>query len=136
MTKAPRQPAGHGPHGAGLGRLDVTRGGSRDYTPDQAALVLRVLLGRVGPANAIQVADLARMTGLDGRTVRAIVTDRDGEDYLLGGGDDGLYVCTVAEQGDALTARCEATAATLGRRVLRRRTYAAAFLPRRQPALF
>ena len=125
-----------GKQGAFGHAMDITRSGSQSYTPEQAALVLRVFTGHVGHGGAIKVADLAARCNLDGRTVRQIVTDRDGEDYLLGGGDEGYYVATEADDADGLTNRLEATARTTLRRVERRRRYAAQFLPRRQPQLF
>ena len=119
----------------GTRRLDVTRAGDREYDEHQAASVRLALEDRVGPARAVKVADLAERTGVDGRTVRAIVTDLDGVVFLIGGGDDGLFVCAFAEEGEPLTRRLSATEKALADRVHRRRLYATHQLPRRQETL-
>ena len=115
----------HGTHGSG----------ARDYDGKQAASVRHVLRGHVGAASAVTVDELARATGIGGRTVRAVLSDLDGRDFVLGVAGDGVYVCETADEADGLTAKLESQARKMGERVERRRAFAAG-LPRSQGYLF
>lgn len=115
--------------------LDVTRQGRRDYTLGQEYQVVEAILSR-GPDAPITVARLAEVLGMDGRTVRQIVSDNDGVAYLLGGGDEGYYACPFADDGEEMTARLANQAATLRARVDRRIMYADAQMARRQGRMF
>lgn len=115
-------------------RLDATRGGSRDYTPTEARRVRAALAARVGRPAMTTIADLSAELGIEGRTIRAVLSALDGEAFLLGGGNEGVYACAYADEGDDMTRRMEALASTIAKRVARRRAYEAT-LERRQERL-
>jgi len=112
--------------------LDITRSGSREFTATEEHKVLSYMF-LFGEDQYRKVEDIARATGVEGRTVRAILAHNDGRSFLLAGGDDGLKVARFAEEGDGLTARLTRTAETAAERVARRQAYD---LPRRQAGLF
>ena len=113
-------------------QLDVTRRGAREFTPTEEHRVLSDMY-LFAEDTYRKVEDIVRSTGVEGRTVRAILAHHDGRSFLLAGGDDGLKLARFAEEGDALTARIARTAETASQRVARRRAYD---LPRRQAGLF
>jgi hypothetical protein len=114
-------------------RLDVTRRGDREFTPTEEHKVLSYMY-LFAEDTYRKVEDIARATGVEGRTVRAILAHNDGRSFLLAGGDDGLKLAQFAEEGDAMTARLSRTAETASKRVARRRAYTA--VPRQQAGLF
>lgn len=115
-------------------RLDITRRGRRDYTEAEADAVAAYMLAYcVGAAAAQTAADIASRLGMDGRTVRQIVSDLDGVAFLVGGGDEGWFVAEYAEDAEGMTRRLQATAAALSARVERR---AAFDIARRQASLW
>ena len=104
--------------------LDRTREGSRTYTASERQRVVEAFRAHVGPSHAIRTVDLAEITGIDGRTVRAILADADAVEFLIGGHDDGRYVCALAGQGESLTRTMQAEAMSLLERVNRRKVFA------------
>ena len=117
-------------------------GGARDYTDVQARQVVELLREHVtGRANAISSDDFhtafVAALGISPRAFRAIVSDRDGIDFLVANEGNGrLYLCETADEGEATTARLAARAQTELRRVSRRRAFAVERLGRRQGLLF
>lgn len=60
-------------------------------------------------------------------TVRAIIADRDGVDFLIANaGDRALYVCATAQDGDVTTGKLAARITTERERLARRQVYAQA----------
>jgi hypothetical protein len=115
--------------------LDITRAGSREYSPRQVELVTMAIQSHRGPHRAITVADLSLELEMDGRTIRQIIANYDGVTFMTGGGDDGLYACDFADQGEHLSNRLEAHARTELERVARRRAFAEK-MPRQQLRLW
>jgi hypothetical protein len=111
--------------------LDATRRGDRDYTPHEEHRVLSYLYLYAEDAYR-KVTEIASATGVEGRTVRAILAAHDGRSFVLAGGDDGYKIARFLEESELMTARLASTAETLGQRVARRRAFP---LPRRQAAL-
>lgn len=109
--------------------------GGRSYKAHEARLVAAELKYATGLTRAVTVEYLARATGIGGRAVRQILSDFDGVWYLLGGGDDGYYVCEWADEGDSFTRRMRSQVTTMQERVTRRSTFAAT-LPTQQGDLF
>lgn len=116
----------------GVGRLDVTRAGSREWTAAEEDQVVRYAQQYLVGGH-VTMATISRATGIDGRTVRAILSHHDGRTFVVCGGDEGLMLARYAEDAAALTARLRATAAALLERAERRAAYP---LPVRQPGLF
>lgn len=114
---------------------DLTRSGSRDYDDKQHDRVISTFkhMCSIG-AVPVQAEELARICGMGGRTVRQIITDADGIEFLLGGGDDGYSIATYREDAAALTRRIKAQAMTMLERV-QRRELAQETLERRQLVL-
>lgn len=111
--------------------------GSREFSPDERARVLRELLsGRyTGASNVIPVAEFAAIGGLEGRTLRAILTDLDGTECLIAYTEDGFFLAEYAEEGESHTRILQARARTEFARAERRQAWADAHLPRRQEML-
>lgn len=113
--------------------------GRREYNDAEAKRVVYALIFNcTGEAQAISAADFAEnyCPGLDPRTVRAIVSDRDGVDYLLANPGDGRqWVCEIADEGDTTTAKLRARAKTELERAARRTAYANTQLGRQQMAM-
>ncbi len=112
-------------------RLDSTRGGSQTFSGPDAKRVEAALKKRVGRAKLTTVADLSQELGIEGRTIRSILSSLDGVAFLLGGGNEGVFVCEYADEGDDMTRRMENLAEAIRRRVARRQALEAS-LPRRQ----
>lgn len=130
-------------------RLDITRRGSREYSPKQADIICKLFVDHhSGSHHAVTVAvfthevhaalrdhGFAPARFLDGRTVRQVLTDRDGKDFILGtAGEAGYFVCTWADDAELHTRRLERSVRTLVRRIEERRRYAT-HLPLRQGTL-
>lgn len=79
--------------------------------------------------------DAVLATGIPGRTVRAILSDADGVEFVLRLGDGGIGIATCVEEAAHGTASLDSHARTLGERVSRRRSYTEANLPRVQGLL-
>lgn len=111
---------------------DNSRSGSRDFTRDQLDYVAVVFLTLKSPRS---IDEISSMTGISGRTVRAIIAARDGIDYLVAGGDSGLMPAATAEDAESMTNRIESQARQMFERVGRRRKYALEHLRPTQGAL-
>jgi len=110
--------------------------GSREYTDDQWAAVVGTMKGRhIGPVFRITTEALAAETDVPGRTIRAILSDADGAEFCLGGGDDGLYIAESYEETTSITGRLFSQASRMRERAQRRHDYAGKNLPRRQGQL-
>ena len=111
--------------------------GSREFSPDEYARVRRELLsGRyVGASNVIPVAEFASTVGMEGRTLRAILTDLDGVVCVIAYVEDGMFVCEFYEETEPWTRVLIARAQREFARAERRRAYAEDALPRRQEVL-
>lgn len=109
--------------------------GGRTYTAAQGRSLSAALKLHEGPTQAVTVEELAMATGVNGRAVRQFLSDYDGVWFLLGGGDDGYFVCEWADDGDGFTRRVASQIKTMQERVDRRRQYAGT-LPRKQEGLF
>jgi hypothetical protein len=115
---------------------DITRTGSREFTDEQEEAVVGHILKLTDPRRPVSVTVIAEHLRLSGRTVREIVSKNDGVLYLLAGGDEGYYVAGIADDGDGLSRRLEAQAASLLARARRRHAYAGEHLTRRQKGMF
>lgn len=113
-------------------RLDITRAGNREYTEAQEQTVLGFALVHMRD-EYLTVADIAQKLGVEGRTVRAILSWHDGRSFKLAGGDEGLKLAAYEEEAEALTERIHATGQSNLDRATRRRLFT---LPRRQELLF
>jgi len=110
--------------------------GSREYSDMERARVVRQIRERhAGEQNATDLADVSRTTGLEVRTVRAILADADGIEFVLAYEDNGrLYAAEYQEQAERHTRVLRARAKSELDRV-ERREQGAAGLPRRQEML-
>ena len=108
--------------------------GSRGYEPADVERVLDALPR--GRQEAVTLRTFAEMLGMDGRQVRAILSDNDGVDFLLAFDDTGLmWAAEWLEDATAHTEKLRARAQTLMARVARRERYGRTTLERRQPRL-
>jgi len=114
--------------------LDKTRRGSRHASDADRARVWSAMQRHTSPNDATTTAGLCDETGLQGRVIRAAFESDDGDDYILAGGDDGLYLAEYHEDAERMTRRLEAHALAELRRVARRRAYQDG-MPRRQGLL-
>ena len=111
----------------------AAQSGSREYGPADVERVLDALpRGRQG---ALTSRTFAEVLGMDGRTVRAILSDRDGIDYLQARDGDLFWDAAFLEDGIGWTETLRARATTELQRVARRERYAKTTLDRRQPRL-
>ena len=118
-------------------RLDITRRGVRSYTPGQAALLAETLRAfHVGAGQRVTMATLARALRLDGRILRAALRDLDGVEFVIAGGDDGLYIATATEEAEQFTWRLMRTATSLQSRGRRRIQWTNEHLTPHEPELF
>jgi len=92
----------------------------------------------VGEARAVKVADFvadASVIGISPRTIRQILSDADGVDFVIVYDDNGMYLADNAEDTEKTTRLLEARARSLAQRATRRRCYTEEHLPRRQMGL-
>ena len=113
----------------------LAQSGSRDYEPADVERVLDAL--QRGLQGAMTMRTFSESLGMDGRQVRAILSARDGIDFLLAI-DEGTGLMWDAEWLEDATAHTEklrARAQTLMARVARRERFGRTNLQRRQPRL-
>src|SRR5262245_57317864 len=101
---------------------DITRRGSREYSSDEYSKVVQSLRDAICSLNT---DELAKITGIPGRTVRAVISAADGVEFVLAGGDEGYRIAARAEETDALNARLESQARKMLERVARRKAFTA-----------
>ena len=98
--------------------------GSREFTPEEYERVVSTLRDfHVGHANRVRTEDLGTETGVGGRTLRGIFAEADGREFVLGQGDDGVFVAETAEDAEPGTRRLEAQARKMLARANRRRDF-------------
>ena len=107
--------------------------GSRDYTPDDVARVLEALPR--GREEAMSQRTLCDMLHMDARTVRAILADRDGIDFVMAHSGDLMWDAERFEDTIGHTATLRARAQSELARVARRERYASVNLQRRQAGM-
>jgi DNA-binding GntR family transcriptional regulator len=79
------------------------------------------VLRELGNGARITQAELAMLTGLSGRTVRAILADIDGRlGLVLARDNDRLWIARTRDEADAYTLSLARTVATLAARIARR----------------
>ena len=111
----------------------AAQAGSREYDDADVERVLDRLPR--GSANATTMRTFADIVGMEGRQVRAILSDRDGIDYVLAYDGDLFWAAEFFEETRGWTETLRARAQTELDRVGRRERYARMTLPRRQPEL-
>ncbi len=104
----------HGIHGTG----------TTTYTEAQSTLITALVRALNTRSIVPTVGELAEATGMKGNTIRAIMSEADGNTLLLGGNGVGYQIARAAEEGDKLTARLESQINSMQERVDRRRRYA------------
>lgn len=111
----------------------AAQSGSRDYEPEDIARVLDAL--PAGRQEAVTSRTFAEMLGMDARTVRAILSDHDGIDYLQARDGDLFWDAAYLEEATGHTELLRARAQSEMARVARRERYARTKLQRRQGAM-
>lgn len=104
----------HGEHGTG----------PRSYTPGDVEAVRRALAG-TSEAHPISIAQLAAVANLNGRTVRSVISERDGIDFLVGCAPTGeLFDATEApNDASGFTIKLESQIKKMASRVRRRNAF-------------
>ncbi len=106
--------------------------GAPTYTPAEERNVLAAMREHVGIARATSEEALVRLSGVQGRPLRAILAAHDGVDFVLANsGDKRLYICEFFEQAEHTTRTHRSRARKLSERA-DRRDVLAANLPRLQ----
>lgn len=108
----------------------AAQSGSRDYEPADVERVLEALPR--GRQEAVTSRTFAEMLGMDGRTVRAILSDYDGVKYLQARDGDLLWDAAYLEEAHGHTELLRSRALTELERVARRERYARTNLERKQ----
>ena len=104
--------------------------GSREYDDSDVARVLEALPR--GREHRMKLESLCVLVQMDARTVRQIIADRDGLDFVMAYENDLIYDADFFEQAIPHTEKLRARARSELARVGRRERYAAAKLQRRQ----
>lgn len=92
--------------------------GSRDYSPGDE---FRIRTALQASAGYLTVAQLVFLTGCEGRTVREVLSQIDGTDLVLAGGDEGYKIARTVEEAEPMTRRLESQARKMMERATRRR---------------
>jgi hypothetical protein len=110
--------------------------GASVYHGDEYRRVVAYLAEQDCPERARLVEELARLTRLESRTVRAIISDADGAIGVVAFTErNAVYLAQSAEEAERYTRKLEAQIATMASRVARRQR-ATIRLPRAQGRLF
>lgn len=109
--------------------------GGRSYTAAQGRALSAALKAHCGRDQATTIEALADATQVNGRAVRQFLYDYDGTWFLLGGGDEGIYLCEWADEADSLSRRIRSQIKTMQHRLDRREQFAIT-LPAIQNGLF
>lgn len=96
--------------------------GGRAYRLSQTIRLLQIM-ERTSRKQRITVEQIALQLGLGGRTVRQMLYDLDGVAFLLGERQDGVFVCTYADEADRLTRRLSAQVKSMQVRIERRQIF-------------
>ena len=111
----------------------AAQSGSRDYEPADVERVLDAM--PKGRQEAMTLRTFAASLSMEGRTVRAILSARDGVDFLLAYDNDLVWDAETFEEAIPWTETLLARATTEMARVARRERFARAHLQRQQPEL-
>lgn len=105
---------------------DARGRGSREFTQAQYEAVKKYLLSAcVGMAGLHTTEQLSANTGVEGRTVREIISQLDGMELLLGYLDKkGYFVAETQDEAEHYTGRLASQAQRMLERVIRRRRFA------------
>lgn len=106
--------------------------GRREYEPADVERVVRALPR--GRQEAMSLRTFVDSVGMEARAVRAILSDRDGLDFLLAYDDNLMWAAEFAEEGYGHTEMLRARARKELARVARRERFAAT-MARRQGVL-
>ena len=111
----------------------AAQSGSREYCQaDVNNVLLHLPHGR---QEAMTLRTFAASLMMEGRTLRAILSDRDGVDFLLAYSNDLFWDAETFEEAIGWTETLLARATSEMARVARRERYARTTLERRQPEL-
>jgi hypothetical protein len=103
--------------------------GSSTFTPEAAARVARTMRALVGEANALSAEYIAKQARVSGRTLRAIFSELDGREWVLGYTEGGVYVAETQAETLTYTARLQHQADKMAARAQRRQQMAAQWGP-------
>lgn len=110
------------------------RAGWYTYTQDEMEVtVARLREHCTGYENRMDAPAFYDLCPVSPRAVQAILSDRDGIDFLLAR-YPAIFICTSAEEGDSTTQKLKKRARTELERATRREQFAKS-LPRTQPQL-
>lgn len=110
--------------------------GTRSYELYERQRILTSMKSAVGVDNAVSIDQLATENGLEARTVRAILSEADGVDFVLAYTDDQrVYAAEWREDAEGYSMKLESQVRTMRDRLARRQTKADQ-LPRRQGSIF
>lgn len=111
----------HGEHGTG----------PKTYTAADVKSVRAALNGTTAE-HPISVAQLCQIAGLNGRTVRSILSERDGLDFLVGCAPTGELFDTSESpcDGDGFSAKLNSQVKKMAERIRRRQAYRDAIVQR------
>jgi hypothetical protein len=119
-----------------MSRWDRRGSGSRDFEDGEYHRVVAELREyHQGEEHLVRTEDLARLCRVEGRALRAILSEADGHEFVLAWGDSGLYVAESQEDAEPGTRRLESQARRMAERAERRRQFMEQ-LPQLQPGLF
>jgi malonyl CoA-acyl carrier protein transacylase len=112
---------------------DITRSGGRDYTEQEYRRVVDYVTtaGRV-----LGNDEIASALSIGGRTVRAILSDADGVEFVLSIGDAGIVIAGSVDESERGTARLRSQARNMNDRADRRERWAQTHLARVQARMW
>ena len=125
------------PKSAPSSRTDTTRSGSQVYAPRDVANVFAALSHATRSA-PISNADIEAATGVQGRTIRQIISDHSGLDHpvVCKVGTSGFFLPESYEDCEPTFRSSQRAIASAQTRLDREKTWASKYLERRQFALF
>lgn len=97
--------------------------GGRGYHLSQTIRLLQIMES-TSRRQRVTVEQIALQLGLGGRAVRQMLYDLDGVTFLLGEREDGVFICTFADEADRLTRRLQAQVSSMQTRIARRHQFA------------
>jgi hypothetical protein len=95
--------------------------GSTEYTPAQKAVVVEALKRLTADGAVVNVQTLNEVTGVAGMTIRYIISEADGVDFLLGGNGIGYQMARDAAEATRLSQRFTSQVKKMSGRIQRRR---------------